>query len=155
MNEATVPSYIAIICSVVTLLLVVGKDLFGGGTALATKFANLEKDTTLDITKLRTETTDAIHKLRVEVMTKVDEYEDAAGVGFKHMNDSIHDIQIKMLEFRAKMAEEYIPKGGLEDMKADMHRGFEAVERRMGELQDMIMWAQPQQLQPHSGPPKR
>ena len=127
-------AYIMAAFSGVSLLVVVAEKLFGGGNALANKFHKLEKDTTLDIAALRR-----------ELNEKIDEYEKVSAVGFDAIKSNIHAMQIGLLEFRAKMAEDYIPKGGLDEIKADMRRGFEAVDRRMGELQDMIMWAQPPQ----------
>lgn len=132
MNE-TLP-YIAIIFSGVTLLVLVGEKLFGGGNALANKFHKLETDTTRDISALR-----------AALQDRIDQYEDNYSLGIEAIKANIHALQMGLLEFRAKMAEEYVRTGGLDDIKADMRRGFEAVDKRMGELQDMIMWAQPPQ----------
>jgi hypothetical protein len=131
-----IESYIAIGFSGITLLVLVGEKLFGGGNALAGKFHELDK-----------ETTTAMASLRTELMSRVDEYEDNYTLGAEAIRANIHALQIGLLEFRAKMAEEYIRQGGLDDMKRDMQRGFEAVNLRMGELQDMIMWANPEARQ--------
>lgn len=129
-----IESYIAIAFSGITLLVLVGEKLFGGGNALAAKFHALDKETTA-----------AIAAARTELLARVDLYEDNYKVGMDAVTANIHQLREGLLEFRAKMAEQYVAKGGLDDIKADMRRGFEAVERRMGELQDMIMWAQPPQ----------
>lgn len=130
MNE--VLPYIAIVFSGVTLLVMVGEKLFGGGNALAAKFHALEIKSTAENVALRS-----------EVMNRVDEYEDSYQVGLDAIKANIHAIQMGLLEFRGKMAEEYIPKGGLDDIKTDMRRGFDAISSRVGELQDLVMWTQP------------
>lgn len=133
--------YVPIFFSGITLLVMVAEKIFGGGNALAAKFHKLDK-----------EVTTAIAALEVRVTTKVDEYEDNYTVGAEAIRANIHALQMGLLEFRAKMAEEYVAKGGLDDIKQDMRRGFEAVDRRMGELQDMIMWARPEAGNGHPKP---
>lgn len=132
--------YIAITFSGITLLVLVGEKLFGGGNALAGKFHRLDKETTA-----------AIALVRNELNAKIDEHEDNYKIGADAVTANIHALQMGLLEFRAKMAEQYVAKGGLDDIKADMRRGFDDVNRRMSELQDMIMWVQPpgQQGGPH------
>lgn len=131
-------AYVPMFFSGITLLVLVGEKLFGGGNALAAKFHRLDKETTA-----------AMAALENKITLKVDEYEDNSGVGFEAMRASIHALEKGLLEFRAKMAEQYVAKGGLDDIKQDMRRGFEAVDKRMGELQDMIMWARPEGAPPH------
>lgn len=125
-------AYIAIAFSGVTLLILVGEKLFGGANALASKFHKLDKETTA-----------AIAALENRVRERVDGYEDNYTVGADAIKANITALQLGLLEFRAKMAEEYVRQGGLDDIKQDMHRGFEAVDKRMGELQDMILWMAP------------
>lgn len=127
-------AYIAVSFSGVTLLVLVGEKLFGGGNALAAKFHKLDKETTAANTLLRT-----------ELLAKIELYEDNYKVGMDAITANIHALQMGLLEFRAKMAEQYVAKGGLDDIKADMRRGFDDVGKRMSELQDMILWAQPPQ----------
>lgn len=136
MPEVTseLPMYVAVAFSGITLLYTLGEKLFGGGNALAAKFHKLDKETTAANTVLR-----------AELMAKIDTHESNYRVGIDAITANIHALQLGLLEFRAKMAEEYVAKGGLDDIKADMRRGFDSVERRMGELQDMILWAQPPQ----------
>lgn len=129
---AETTAILAVCFAALALLVQVVEKVFGGGNALAVRFHKLDKDTGI-----------AIAALETRVMTKVDEYEDNYTVGAEAVRANIHALQMGLLEFRAKMAEEYIRQGGLDDMKKDMQRGFEAVDRRMGELQDMIMWARP------------
>lgn len=138
MNEA-IASYIAIAFSGVTLLVLVGEKLFGGGNALAAKFHTLDK-----------ETTQAIATVRNELNLKIDEYEKVATVGFDAIRANIHAMQIGLLEFRAKMAEDlhlYIRKddynAGVSDIKRDVQAGFRSVDDRLGQLQDLIMYANP------------
>jgi hypothetical protein len=129
----------------ISLLIVVVEKLWGGGNALAGKFHKLDKETTAATTASDIKHTAAINALRIELMNRVDLYEDNYKVGMDAITSNIHALREGLLEFRAKMAEQYVAKGGLDDLRADMRRGFEAVERRTGELQDMIMWAQPPQ----------
>lgn len=134
-----IESYIAIAFSGITLLVLVGEKLFGGGNALAAKFHTLDKETTA-----------AIERVRIEFNTKLDEYEKVSTVGFEAIRANIHAMQIAVLEFRAKMAEdlhEYIRKGdyntGIGDVRRDMAAGFRQVDDRLGQLQDLIMYANP------------
>lgn len=137
MNEAA--PYVAIAVSVVTFLAVIGEKLWGGGNALAVKFSTLDK-----------ETTKAIAVLREDLNSKIDEYEKVATVGFDAIRANIHAMQIGLLEFRAKMSDDlhmYIRKddynAGLSDMRRDMRDGFKTVDTRLGEMQDLIMWSNP------------
>lgn len=137
MNEAT--SYLALGVSILTLLVMVGEKLFGGGNALANKFYKLDKETTA-----------AIATVRNELNLKIDEYESVGTVGFEAIRANIHAMQLGLSEFRAKMAEDlhvYIRKddynAGIGDVKRDVQNGFRNVEERLGQMQDMIMWSAP------------
>jgi hypothetical protein len=124
MNE-----YIALGVSVLTLLLLTGKEIFGGGNALAAKFAELDKSTTTEISKLR-----------VELTARVDNYEDNYGVGLDAIKSSIHAMQLGLLEFRAKMAEDYMHKddyaAGITDVKSQLRDSFKKVEDRLGRIEE-------------------
>ncbi len=137
MNETL--TYIAIAFSGVTLLILVAEKLFGGGNALAEKFHSLDRETRL-----------AIADVRRELSTKADEYEKISTVGFDAIRANIHAMQIGLLEFRAKIAEElhlYIRKddynAGISDVKRDVQNGFRSVDERLGQLQDLVMYANP------------
>ena len=132
-------SYVAILISGLTLLVLVAEKLFGGGNALANKFHTLEKETNASMA--------AIHR---ELSGKLDAYEGASSVGFEAMKNSTHALQMGLLEFRAKIAEdlhEYIRKddynAGVSDVKREMENGFRDVGERLGQLQDLIMYANP------------
>lgn len=151
MNDAA--PYVALAVSIVSLLLLVGEKLFGGGNALANKFHKLDKDTTTEITVLRRELND-----------KIDEYEKVGTVGFDAIRANIHAMQLGLLEFRAKMSEDlhmYIRKddynAGIGDVKRDVQNGFRNMEDRLGQMQDLFMWSNPDA--PNNGvnraPPKR
>jgi hypothetical protein len=131
--------YIAIAISSVTLLIMVGEKLWGGGNALAGKFHALERETTMSLSMLRQ-----------DLNIKIDEYEKVATVGFDAIRANIHAMQLGLLEFRAKMAEDlhsYIRKddynAGIGDVKRDVQNGFRNVEERLGQMQDLIMYANP------------
>jgi len=135
MNE--VLPFIAIAFSGVTLLVLVGEKTFGGGNALAAKFHTLDK-----------ETTEAIAQVRKELNLRIDEYERVVTVGFEAVRANIHAMQIGLLEFRVKIAEElhaYIRKddynAGINEVKRDVQHGFRSVDDRLGQLQDLIMYA--------------
>ncbi len=137
MNDA-IP-YIALAFSGVTLLILVGEKLFGGGNALANKFHKLETDTAKDIERVRN-----------ELNEKIDEYEKVSTVGFEAIRANIHAMQLGLLEFRAKMAEDlhfYIRKddynAGVSALNAHVQSGFRSVDDRLGQLQDLIMYANP------------
>lgn len=131
--------YVAAGISLLTLLIVVAEKLFGGGNALANRFHVLDK-----------ETTTAIADVRKELHLRLDEYEGTCRVGFETVKNNIHAMQTGLLEFRAKIAEElhsYIRKddynAGLGDIKRDVQVGFRSVDERLGQMQDLIMYANP------------
>lgn len=138
----TTAEIVAIICAVFTaagLLITVVEKIWGGGNALASKFSALEIKTMNDMFKLRS-----------ELMQRVDTYEDNYGVGIEAIRANIQAIQLGTLEFRAKMAEElhsYIRRedynAGLMDIKRDVQVGFKAVDERLGQMQDLIMYVHP------------
>lgn len=143
-----IESYIAIAFSGITLLVLVGEKLFGGGNALAVKFHTLDKETSA-----------SLDLLRRELNSKIDEYEGVSNVGFDAIKSNIHAMQIALLEFRAKMSEDlhtYIRKddynAGIGDVKRDVQAGFRSVDERLGQLQDLIMYANPDVPKPHRAP---
>ncbi len=121
--------YISIAVSSLTLIVLVVEKVFGGGNALAARFAKLDKDTTA-----------AISDLRRELSVRVDEYEDNYAVGLESIRASIHSIQMGLLEFRAKMAEEYMHKrdyaAGIVDVRREVHDGFEKMEKRLERMEN-------------------
>jgi len=119
---------IAVSLSAITLFVMVAEKLFGGGNKLAAMFAKLDKETTA-----------AIATMRAELAGRVDEYEDNYRVGLDAIKANIHAMQIGLLEFRAKMAEEYMHKGdygaGVQEIKTDMRAGFNRIEERLGRIE--------------------
>ncbi len=119
---------IAVCFSGITLLVMVGEKLFGGGNKLAAMFAKLDKETTA-----------AIAEMNSKLTQRVDEYEDNYRVGLDAIKANIHALQIGLLEFRAKMAEEYMHKGdygaGVKEIKSDMRDGFNRVEQRLERIE--------------------
>lgn len=141
--------YVAVGVSLLTFLLVAAEKIFGGGNALANKFHVLDKDTTA-----------AISEVRRELHLRLDEYEGTCRVGFEAVKNNIHAMQTGLLEFRASMSESlhsYIRKddynAGLGDIKRDMQVGFRGVDERLGQMQDLIMYANPD-AQPQKGRPR-
>lgn len=118
----------AIALSALTLILLVLEKTFGGGNSLAAKFAALDKEITAEMAKLR-----------LDVTTRVDQYEDNYAVGLDAIKANIHAMQIGLLEFRAKMAEDYVHKNdhsaGLSELKRDVRDGFERVEKRLSRIE--------------------
>lgn len=127
MSEAL--TYAAVGISLTTLIIMVGEKLFGGGTALAAKFAALDKDTTANIARLERDLT-----------RRVDEYEDNYGVGMEAAKANIHAMQIALLEFRAKMAEDYMHKNdyaaGIMEIRTQLRESFEKMENRLGRIEE-------------------
>lgn len=129
MNETA--GYFAIGISVITLLVMLGEKIFGGGNALAAKFAALDKDTMA-----------AVAELRREMTKRVDEYEDNYAVGADALKTNIHAMQIALLEFRAKMAEDYLHKNdyaaGVAEIRSQIRAGFEQMEKRLGRIEEGV-----------------
>jgi hypothetical protein len=128
MESSQMLAVIAVSLSAITLLVMVGEKLFGGGNRLAAMFAKLDKETTAEMASLRADLT-----------KRVDEYEGNYRVGLDAMRASIHAMQIGLLEFRAKMAEEYMHKGdygtGVNEIKNDMRAGFNRLEQRLDRIE--------------------
>jgi uncharacterized coiled-coil DUF342 family protein len=133
---------IALIFTGISLAVVLGKDLFGGGSKLASKFAALEK-----------ETTSSINAMRFEFIEKSSTAASNSKVGFEAITANIHALQLSSMEFRAMMAEQYMRRDSFykatdelkrdfndkhNDMKADMHRGFEEMKEQMNHLAQSI-----------------
>jgi uncharacterized protein YPO0396 len=122
---------IAIAFSGVTLLVLVGEKLFGGGNALAAKFAALDKETTASMARLERELTG-----------RVDAYEDNYGVGIEAIKANIHAMQLALLEFRAKMAEDYMHKNdyaaGINEVRSQLRDSFKKVEDRLGRIEESM-----------------
>jgi hypothetical protein len=128
MESSQMLAVIAVSLSAITLLVMVGEKLFGGGNRLAAMFAKLDKEMTAEMAALRADLT-----------KRVDEYESNYRVGVDAMKASIHAMQMGLLEFRAKMAEEYMHKGdygtGVNEIKNDMRAGFNRLEQRLDRIE--------------------
>lgn len=142
--------YIATIVSVLSLLVVVGDKLFGGGTALANKFHALDREVSTAIIALERSQSAALEKVRNDVNNRIDEYEKVGTLGFDAIKANIHAMQIGLLEFRAKMSEDlhhYIRKddynAGVAGVERDVRALGERLDNRLGQLQDLIVYANP------------
>ena len=131
--------YVAILISGLTLVILVVEKVFGGGNALANKFHQLDKE-------IRT----AVTEVRIELANKVDNYENQAVTGFETTRANIHAMQLALLEFRARISEDlhtYMKKDdynqGIAELKRDLQAGFRSVDGRIGQLQDLILYQNP------------
>lgn len=138
MNDAL--PYVAIFISAITLVVLVAEKLFGGGNALANKFHQLERETNTNLTEVRK-----------ELLSKVENYESQSSVGFEAMRSGVTEMRMALLEFRATVSENlhmYIRKDdyntGIGDIKRDMADGFRSMGDRMGQLQDLIVYQNPE-----------
>lgn len=136
MNE--VIAWIAIVCSVVTLMVTVGKDLFGGGRKLSDNFHRLER-----------ETEQKLQQQRNDFLMRSETNEDNQRVGMSAITSNIHALREGLLEFRAKMAEDYMRRDSYykatdelkkdfkdrnDDLKLSMNTGFNAVYKRLDDI---------------------
>ena len=135
MNSETI-AIIAVCFAGLTFVANIVEKIFGGSAKLASNFHLLDKATTTQI-----------QQLRDEFLSRVLSNSDNARVGFEAITSNIHMIQLGHAEFRAKMAEElnnYMKirtfddiKAELKrefnekhnDLKADMHDGFDRLEK--------------------------
>jgi arginine utilization protein RocB len=155
-----VVQYIVMAFSVLASVFVIIEKIFGGGNALAGKFHTLDKETTTAISILRNELTAKIERCENQLHERTEEYQKVATVGFDAIKSNIHLLQLAALEFRAKVSEElhlYIRKddynAGIGDIKRDVAAGFTRVDARLGELQDLIMYSNPDPAaRPHLKP---
>lgn len=135
--------HVALIISALGLILVVIEKIFGGGHSLANRFAKLDKETSEIVSKLRADIDDKMMILRNEFTRKIDEYEDVNNVGIEALKSNIHALQLGLLEFRAKMAEEYMPRGdyrtGNADIRREVHDGFDEIKKRLDRIEGSMM----------------
>lgn len=135
-------STIAIIISVIVLLISLGKDLFGGGNKLASKFSGLKEETTAKITALR-----------MEFVTSRETSDANSRIGMDAITANIHRMELGLLEFRAKMAEDYMRRDSYykaseelkrdfkekhDDLKEDVSRGFASVKDQLDAMAQSI-----------------
>lgn len=140
--EATTVAYIAVAFSGITMFVMIGEKIFGGGNKLAGAFHKLE-----------TRTTEQINAVRNEFYLRTDEMSANYRVGVEAIKANIHELQIGLLEFRAKMAEDYMRRDSYHkatdeikrdfkdanaEIKADMKDGFDRVEKTLGNLEQSI-----------------
>lgn len=127
MDYATV----ALIVAVLTLLINVGMNLFGGGRGLESRFATMER-----------ETADDLAKLRLEVQEKQDRSENNVGDALRAMREHTHSIEKAALEFRAIAAETYMRRDSYykasDDLKREVNAGFDKVEKRLERMEGKI-----------------
>jgi hypothetical protein len=137
-----VGEYLAVGISLITLLVLIGEKLFGGGNALAQKFADLDRNTSNNVATAEREMRQRTEKLERELTARVDSYEDNYSVGAEALRSNIHAMQIALLEFRAKMAEEYMPKkeyfAATGEIKAQIQQSFAKLESRLERMEEGI-----------------
>lgn len=145
-------STLTLIISLVVLAYSIGKDLFGGGGKLTSKFAELDtKFATFDKA-----TTAAITAMRFEFIEKNERNNSNSQVGFEAIKSNIGELKLAFAEFRAKNAEEmnkYMLKESFykatddlkrdfndkhNDLKADVHRGFEETRAQLDAMAQSI-----------------
>lgn len=157
---ATIATCIAILSGAY----VIGEKIFGGGNKLAAKFGSLELQTTNDINALSASTTHAINTLsaqtttaisgmRLETHEKFEQRDNERRIGLDAITSNIHALQTGLLEFRVKMAEEYMRRDSYykaseelkndfkekhDDLKAEMHQGFMDVKAQIGAVAQSI-----------------
>lgn len=158
-------SHWALLVSALGLLVIVLERTFGGGNGLANRFAGLKetvkqeiadvrREAAAEVAKARADATTEISSVRRDTAQRIDEYEGNYRVGLEAIKSNIHELQLAALKFRAEMAEGYIPKGGLDDVRREMRDGLSKVDKAIEHLQDMIMWAGPSPTQGDAQPPK-
>lgn len=97
MTGGEVLQYVVYALSIISAIYVIVEKIFGGGNALATKFADLEKRMT-ERQRLSEE----------RMQTQTSESSKNTSVGIDAINANIHRMEISFLTFRAQMAEEYL-----------------------------------------------
>jgi DNA anti-recombination protein RmuC len=128
--------------SVIVALGTLLEKVFGGGNKLATQFASLEARTKEDM-----------NKLRIEMMQRIDNHGDNSQVGFESIRSNINTLNMAILEFRAKMAEDYMRRDSFykafdelkrdfkdrnDDIKKDVDEGFERITRQLDAMSQAI-----------------
>lgn len=141
MSSETI-ALIALAVSIVVSLLGFGEKIFGGGNKLARAFAELDKKKTEEITLLRN-----------EFYQRVETHDGNYRVGLDAITANIHAMQLGLLEFRAKMAEDYMRRDSYykasedlkrdfkekhDDLKDDMNKGFSAVKEQLDTMAQAI-----------------
>lgn len=157
-------STIAVILTGVGLVVVLVKDIFSGSSKLTAKFYEAKEATRLEVDKLK-ETYSVeinnlkerysveISRIRTDFLQRSETNESNSRVGNEAIVSNIHALREGLLEFRAKMAEEYMRnehynkatdelkrdfKEQKEELKSDMKDGFDRVEKTLGEMAQAI-----------------
>lgn len=139
------PETVSLLALGLTLITTIGvfvEKAFGGGNKLSNRFATHEKETLLAITKLQ----DAFY-------ARCDTNNENHRVGFEAITANIHALQLGFLEFRAKMAEEYMRRDSYykaseeikadfktkhDELKSDMKTAFARVEGTLSNMSQAI-----------------
>lgn len=151
---------IAVIISGALFALTLAEKIFGSGNKLATKFSKLDKDTSdltsalkLDyLNKFAAVATEA-NALRIEFLQKIEIRDNNSRVGFEAVTANMHIIKEAILENRAQMAEQYMRRDSYykaaedlkrdfkdkhDDLKHEMHAGFENLKDQIGAVAQSI-----------------
>jgi hypothetical protein len=133
---------IAIFLSSATFAFMIIEKTFGGGNKLANEFHKLDKRITNDVTSLRN-----------EFLQHIDLNNTNYRVGLDAITANIHALQLGLLEFRAKMAEDYMRRDSYhkasdelkrdfkeanQDLKTDMQDGLERIEKQLDAMAQAI-----------------
>lgn len=142
MEHSTIIALVALGLTIASSLATLGEKLFGGGNKLASKFASLERNTTTEI-----------NSLRMEFVTSRETSDANSRVGMDAITANIHRMELGLLEFRAKMAEDYMRRDSYykaseelkrdfkekhDDLKHEMHQGFADLKDQVGAVAQSI-----------------
>lgn len=142
MDTATLIAVGALAVSILSSAATFAEKLWGGGNALANKFANLKQETTASIADIRD-----------EFVLKTGQHADNARIGFDAITANIHTLQLGFSDFRAFMAENYMRRDSYykaaekiettfekkhDELKMDMKDGFKRLEQMIDDVTQII-----------------
>jgi phage shock protein A len=123
--------YLAVSFAGLSLLLVIGTTLFGGGRGLSSQFAALDKSLTAAISLLRSEVTEQQQRSQSTV-----------GNAMSSMRQQMHDLEKAMLTHRAEAAETYMRRDSYykasDELKREVNTGFDKMEKRLERMEGKI-----------------
>lgn len=152
--------WITLAVSIISALYVVGEKLFGGGNKLAAKFGSLELKHTQDIAAIKekhaqdmaeihNKHAEQLAQIRNEFYQRTETSDSNTRMGIQTITNNIHILEKGVLEFRAKMAEEYMRRESFykaageitanfkelnSATRTEMHDSFARVEKTLDEL---------------------
>lgn len=147
--EATTVAYLAAAISGLSVVYLMAKDIFGAGNSLASKFASYERAAELKFASID----NRLMQMRLDFQHDISEQVKQSRIGLEAITANIHQLREGLLEFRAKMAEDYMRRDSYykaadevkkdfkernDELRKDMHENFDRIEKQLDDMTQAI-----------------